>query len=183
MINENFRPLFNEVDSIKERMRNCKNNNEWQQCKQDYKILLATAKQIYNQYSTDDKYQAFKNRENSAIVAIHSSVKRLWENCELNSEIANQPEKVIEYYNRDNYQTDFDREVEYWHNELFPMAIQDNLPDFKVVFEYQKHLWEQYWYRQAMNPNIEFTNELRKHWAIYKKELKGEGMSSEEIAN
>lgn len=77
-----FIPIFQDMDALKERMRNCTSKEQWQQYKQEYKDIMANAYAVYKQYSNEDKYNAFVEREKSAIAAIYRNVKQLWESKE-----------------------------------------------------------------------------------------------------
>lgn len=182
-MNESFRPVFDGIDTLKDRMRNCTTYDQWQQLKNEYKTLLMVAKQVYNQYSTEDKYKAFKDRENTAISAIFQKVKKCWEPAtDLADTVDNKP-KEYTFYDQANYDTDFQKEVEYWQTQLFPTALKQNLQEWQVTLEYHKHLKEQYWHKLVGNPNITLANEMRVHYGIYRREHKGDNTPSDIIAN
>lgn len=184
MINDNFKPIFQKVDNIKERMRNCTTAEEWQNFKGEYKALLATAMQVYSNFSTEEKFNAFKERENSAITAIYQKVKKLWNpNPDLEETVVDDKPKQYVFYDKSNYEADFAREVEYWQTELFPMAAANRLMDWQITIEYNKHLQQQYWYNMCCNPNITFDNEMRIHYGIYKKEYNGENVPADRITD
>lgn len=173
-MNENFRPVFEGVNDLKAKMRNCTTGEEWQKLKSDYKVLLLTAKQVFLQCSTEEKYKAFKERENSSISAIYQKVKKLWDSNDLEeTEIESKPREYVSY-DQSNYEADFAKEVEYWQTELFPKAMANNLQEWQITIEYKKHLREQYWNNMCCRPNIDLENEMRKHYNIYKREYNGE---------
>lgn len=174
MSNVNFKPLFESVDNLKARMRNCLTESEWQSLREEYKALLASAKSIYTKYSSEEKYQEFRNRENNTITNIHQKVKRRWSdvNSQLEETVVAVPEKKYVLYDDTNYEKDLANEMRYWQTELFPMAIANKLAMYEIEALYNHHLQEQYWNQQKMtcNPNIDLRNEMRIQWALYKRE-------------
>lgn len=182
-MNENFKPVFEGIKTLKDKMRNCTTSDQWQQFKDEYKALLTVAKQVYSQFSTEEKYKAFKDRETTAISAIHQKVKQCWEPAiDLADTIVNTPREYT-FYDQSNYDSDLQKEVEYWQEQLFPNAIANNLRDWEIALAYHKHLKEQYWYNMAGDPNMTLDNEMRLHYYIYAKELKGDNTSSDIIPN
>lgn len=169
-----FKEIFKEVDDIKERMRHCTTDDEWQKLKNEYKSLLTKARQTYYQLSTEEKFNAFKERENSKICAIYMNTKKAWDSNDLEeTEIESKPREYV-FYDQSNYEADFAKEVEYWRNELFPKAVTNNLQEWQVTIEYRKHLREQYWNDMCCRPNLDLENEMRIHYGIYKREYNGE---------
>lgn len=183
MANQNFKPIFEAVDDLENRMRNCQSREDWQVLREEYRNLLANAQQVYQQYSTEDKFKAFKQRHNNAILAIHTNLKQYWERQAMGLEMQEKPAKVYILYDQSKFDEDLAKECEYWHNELFPKAAKENWADYEVEYAYAEHLWGCYWKDMCGNPTIRFKNERRLQWDIFKKEFKGNGMSAEEIAN
>ena len=171
--NSNFKSIFQQVDGIKERMRNCTTKEQWQELRNEYKQFLISAKAVYLEYSNEDKFNTFLERENGAISAIYTKVKQLWESMEVEKELANRPPKEYVIYNQDNYQQDLAEERKYMTEELFPRAIAERMPNYKVYAEYAYHLHEKPWYNQCGNPLIAFKNECYKLWPIYRNEANG----------
>lgn len=79
MANTNFEPIWDEAKSIKGRMYGCKSQSEWDGYREEYKALLTKARLVFQMFSTVDKFNAFKARENDAILKIYTNVKQRWE--------------------------------------------------------------------------------------------------------
>lgn len=174
-MNENFRPLFEDVNELKDRMRKCTTYDQWQSLKNEYKLILTAARQVYTQHSNEDKYNAFKDRENTAIAAIYQKVKTCWESpTDLADTVNDDTPKVYNYYDSSKQASDLEKEIDYWQTQLFPKALEKNLQEWQITLEYNRHLRQQYWHNLAGNPDIAFANEMRRHYGIYRKEHQGQ---------
>ena len=93
MANTNFEPIWEEVKTIKGKMYGCASQSEWNGYREEYKALLNKAKMVFQMFSTEEKFKAFKERENEAILKIYTKVKEEWENN--NSKPITPPDWII----------------------------------------------------------------------------------------